>query len=51
MSDEIVFYKKINWQNPAKHFYKVPTKDSLVLISKHNSTTTISTQASVITSK
>ena len=46
-----IFFPKIYWQNPEKHFLKVPTTDSLVICSKHSSTTAILTQASVITCK
>ena len=45
------FFPKIYWQNPEKHFLKVSTTDSLVICSKHSSTTAILTKASVITCK
>ena len=52
LSSQPFFFPKIYWQNLAKHFLlKVPTTDSLVFFSKHSSTKTILTQASVITCK
>ena len=45
------FFPKIYWQNPAKHFLKLLTTDSLVFFSKYSSTAAILTQESVITCK